>query len=65
MAKHNINLVYRTQLQNLSIVNTETMYLDRTAREAIEVELHSNNMNTEDGLCLSNSWTTLNYSQKT
>jgi hypothetical protein len=39
-------------------------YMDRIVREAIEIELHPNNMNREMGFCLSSSWKPLVCSLK-
>jgi hypothetical protein len=60
MAEHSISLGHCIQLQN----STMCRYMDRMIMEAIEIELHPNNMNREDGLHLSQSWKPLIHSLK-
>jgi hypothetical protein len=48
VAEHSINLGHRTQLPNTGIL-AKSRYMDRIIREAIEIELHPNNINREDG----------------
>jgi hypothetical protein len=38
------------------ILSTKSGYLDRLIMEAIEVALHPNDINREDGLILSRAW---------
>jgi hypothetical protein len=64
VAEHSINLGHCIQLQNTTILSTKPRYKDRIIREAIEIELHPNNMNREDGFCLSKSWKPLICSLK-
>jgi hypothetical protein len=64
VAEHSINLRHRIQLQNTTILSTTLRYMDRIIREAIQIELHPNSMNREDGFYLSTSWKPLICSLK-
>jgi hypothetical protein len=56
IAEHSNNQGHRIQFHNASILATKTRYMDRTFREAIEIELHPYNINREGGFCLSKPW---------
>jgi hypothetical protein len=56
VAEHNLNVGHCIQLHNISILAKKSRYMDHIIREAIEIELHPNNINREDGLSLSKSW---------
>jgi hypothetical protein len=64
VAEHSIELGHRIELQNTSILATKTRYMDRIIREAIEIELHPENINREEGFYLSKSWKPLICSLK-
>jgi hypothetical protein len=64
MAEYSVYLEYHIQFHNTSILATKTRYMDHIIREAIEIELHPNNMNKEVCLCLSKSCKPLIYSLK-
>jgi hypothetical protein len=64
VAEHSIDQGYRIQFHNASILATKTRYMDRTVREANEIELHPYNINREGGFCLSKSWKPLIVSLK-
>jgi hypothetical protein len=53
MTEHSINLGNHIQLQNITILSTKPRYMDQIISEAIEIELHPNNMNGIGGLYLS------------
>jgi hypothetical protein len=53
VAVHSIDHGHRIKFHNSSILVTKTRYMDRIVREAIEIELHSYNINREGGFCLS------------
>jgi hypothetical protein len=52
------------QFHSTSILATKSHYMDRIFMEAIEIELHPNNMNRKTGFCLSKSWKPLVCSVK-
>jgi hypothetical protein len=63
--EQSINYRHCIYFHNSSILTTKTRYMDRTVREAIEIELHPYNINRESGFCLSKSWKPLIGSLKT
>jgi hypothetical protein len=55
IAEHSIELDHRIRFHNTAILASKNRYLDRIIMEAIETELHLNNMNKETGFCLNKS----------
>jgi len=48
LSKHSMNLYWQTQFQNTSILAKKSGHMECIIREVIKIELHSNNMNSED-----------------
>jgi hypothetical protein len=53
MIEHSINLGHQMQLESIIILAKKMRQTDQILREAIEIELHPNNMNRADGFSLS------------
>jgi hypothetical protein len=56
LAEHGFNDNHKILLQEVEVLSTTYGYLDRLIMEAIEVNLHPNNINRDDGLILSGAW---------
>jgi hypothetical protein len=64
VVEHNISLDHYVQLHDVSILARKSRCVDCIIKIAIELELHSSNMDREDGFSLSKAWKCLMHIPK-
>ena len=64
VAQNSFNHDQVIKLQDTEVLDTKINYMDRLIREAIEIELHPDNINREGGFGLNKTWKPLLHQLK-
>jgi hypothetical protein len=56
VAEQSIDTAHRIDFNDTSKLCTPTRYMDRLVKDAIEIRLHPNNFNTDEGFSVSHTW---------
>jgi hypothetical protein len=56
VAEHSIDTAHHIDFNGTSKLCTATRYVDHLVKETIEIQLHPNNFNRDEGFLLSHTW---------